>query len=319
MSGPVGLVYNPLSHRISKKGAVLRDVSKALCHKHTVRLETFDTLAQQLMPLANAGVQTILIEGGDGTAQAVITECLAGRAGFMRTPSFALIPGGMTNLAPKVIGLKRWSRKHIVRRIRKLEAGEVGESSCHPLLSLRSTNETEPRLGFFLSTGAVPRAIKFCRAKFHTLGAAGSVAVALTLLRLLIDQNVRDEKGVPLLQPSPLSFETPQAKVAGDHLFTMATTLPMLDLGLNPFWGTGDGRLRFTHAAWPAKGIARTALSILVRNAGPHLERRGLTSANCEQIELTHDGEFVLDGEFLQVRPDDTYHVGLTPELRFLR
>jgi hypothetical protein len=36
-------------------------------------------------------------------------------------------------------------------------------------------------------------------------------------------------------------------------------------------------------------------------------------------LELTHDGEFVLDGEFLQDQPDKTYLVGLTPEVRFLR
>ena len=319
MSSPVGLVYNPLSHRISKRGAVLQAASDALAHEHTVRLETFNMLARQLTPLAKANVQTIFIEGGDGTAQAVITECLSARAGFSTAPNFALIPGGMTNLAAKAIGLRRARLEQIVRRIRQLERGEVGRFSCHPLLSVRTTNGAEPRLGFFLSTGAIPRAIKYCRAKLHTRGAAGSVAVALTLLRLLLHQNLRDEEGVALLQPSPLSFVTPQAKKSGDHLFTMTTTLPKLNLGLNPFWGTGDGGLRFTHAAWPAKEIARTALSILMGRAGPHLERRGLMSVNGDRLELTHDGEFVLDGEFLQDRPDKTYLVGLTPELRFLR
>ena len=53
--------------------------------------------------------------------------------------------------------------------------------------------------------------------------------------------------------------------------------------------------------------------------AGPHLERRGMMSVNSDLIELTHDGAFVLDGEFLQEGPDKTYLVGVTPELRFLR
>jgi diacylglycerol kinase (ATP) len=320
MSSPVGLIYNPLSHRISKKGAVLESVSQALGHEHTIRLEDFNMLSQQLARFANANVQSILIEGGDGTAQAVITECMSGRTGFSRTPCFALIPGGMTNLAPKVIGLKRHGLKDIVRRIRQLERGEIGQFTCLPLLSVHTNNDEDPRLGFFLSTGAVPRAIKYCRAKLHTRGAAGSVAIALTLLRLLIDQNVKDEKGAPLLLPSPLSFAAPQAKKnSGDHLFTMATTLPALNLGLHPFWGTDDGGLRFTHAAWPVKGLARAGLSILMGKAGPHLERRGLTSVNCERIELMHDGEVVLDGEFLQDRPGNNYRVGLTPEMRFLR
>lgn len=319
MSSPVGLVYNPLSHRISNRGAVLHAASKALAHEHTVRLENFDTLAQQMASFAKADVRTILIEGGDGTAQAVITECLSGRADFASAPSFALIPGGMTNLAAKAIGLKRWGVQHIIRRIRQLESGEVRQFSFHPLLSVQAASGDETRLGFFLSTGAVPRAIKYCRRKLHTRGAAGSVAVGLTLLRLLIDQNVRDEQGVPLLQPTQLSFSTSQAKKSGDHLFTMATTLPRLNLGLNPFWGMGDGRLRFTHAAWPVKGIAQAALTILMRKAGPHLEKRGLTSVNSDRIELTHDGEFVLDGEFLQDQPNKTYLVGLTPEIRFLR
>nr|TFG55527.1 MAG: hypothetical protein E4H34_00305 [Hyphomicrobiales bacterium] len=319
MSSPVGLLYNPKSHRVSSKGSVLQAASEALAHEQTVRLENFDTLARHMAWFAECGVKTILIEGGDGTAQAVITECLSGRAGFAETPSFALIPGGITNLAPKTIGLKQWGVKNIIWHVRQLEAGEVHKSTVHHLLKVQPTNGGASRLGFMLSTGAAPRAMIYCRAHLHSHGAAGSLAVGLTLLRLLFHRDIKDEQGMPLLRPTPLSFSTPQMEKSGNHLFAMATTLPQLLFGLNPFWGKGDGALRFIHAEWPIKRFTRTALSMLLGNSGPHLEKRGLNSVKSNMIKLTHDGDFVLDGEFLPQQPDNTYIVGLTPELRFLR
>ena len=52
--------------------------------------------------------------------------------------------------------------------------------------------------------------------------------------------------------------------LTGPHLGTVATTLPTITMGLDPFWGTGDGALRLTYVNGQYKGIIRHVAGVWV-------------------------------------------------------
>ncbi|MEL7128734.1 MAG: diacylglycerol kinase family protein, partial [Pseudomonadota bacterium] len=257
-----GLISNPLSHSVSKRGSVLKRAAEREPDAEFHCLDRFDDLSGILKGMATDGIEAIFVEGGDGTAMAVLTEIISGRSGLPSDIPIALLPGGMTNLAAKVMGVRHAGNGGVRAVMSDLRAGNLaGRSSPLPLLELSLSKAGQPLYGFFLSTGALPNGIRYCRRALHSRGAQGSIAVGLTLTRLIFGP--RGVEGNEVLRPSDMTLESQAFHAAGSHLFTLATTLPTLSLNINPFWGKGDAPLRFTHATWPANGLIRAMFGIL--------------------------------------------------------
>lgn len=312
------MISNPLSHSVSKRGSIL-DVAAAreddtLYHS----LQSFPDLPAVLQDFAEKGIDTVFVEGGDGTTMAVLTEILSGRSGLPKDTPIALLPGGMTNLAAKVMGVHKAGKGGIRALLADLRAGKLDQHRHDiPLLEISLAKGARPIYGFFLSTGALPNGIRFCRRKLHSKGASGSIAVGLTLARLIFGPNGKD--GNEVMRPTDLALETSAFHAAGSHLFTLATTLPHFNLGIDPFWGTEDAPLRFTHATWPANGLVRAMFGILTHAGTKTMRKRGMESFNIEEALLAYKGDIVLDGEFLSPPPDGKLKITTTAPAVFIR
>ena len=71
-----------------------------------------------------------------------------------------------------------------------------------------------------------------------------------------------------------------------------------LFLGLRPFWGSGEGDVRFTSIASGAYGLARALPGILAGRPGRQVEERnGYLSRNAGRVDLRMDCGFTVDGE----------------------
>ncbi|MEM9669530.1 MAG: diacylglycerol kinase family protein [Pseudomonadota bacterium] len=318
MTRRFGLISNPLSHSVFQRGSHLEVVAQRERDAVFHSLHVFDDLPKIMQTLADEQVSGIFVEGGDGTAMAVLTELLSGRSGLPVDTPIALLPGGMTNTAAKVMGLHRAGKGGIRAIMAAVRAGDVERHSSHmPLLEVSLTKGGRPLYGFFLSTGAVPHGIRYCRRALHTKGAEGSIAVALTLLRLIFGP--RGPDGNEVMRATDLTFESSAFHAAGSHLFTLATTLPQLNLGLDPFWGKGSDALRFTHATWPANGLIRAFFGILAGGPKKLMRKRGMESYNIDEALLKYSGDIVLDGEFLTAPPSGKIRISTTRPLVFLR
>ena len=318
MTSRFGLISNPLSHSVSRRGSILERAAERESDAVFHCLDVFDDLPEILQSLGRDGVDGLFVEGGDGTAMAVLTEIVSGRSGLPLDTPIALLPGGMTNLAAKVMGVRRAGKGGIRALMGDLRAGRAKErQSLMPLLELSLSKHGQPLYGFFLSTGAVPNGIRYCRRALHTRGAEGSVAVGLALLRLVFGP--RGQDGNEVMQPSDLALESPEFHAAGSHLLTLATTLPHLNLGFDPFWGEEAAPLRFTHATWPANGLIRAFLGILAGAPRQFMKRRGLESFNIDEALLKYSGDLVLDGEFLTAPPSGKIKISATQPMVFVR
>ena len=320
MSNPA-FIINPLSHAVAKHGSDLIRAgvtTSTNCHI----LNAFDTLPAAISKILGTKREGrkdrnhVFIEGGDGTIHGVLSMFLAQEPDVDKLPYFTLLPGGMTNLVAAHVGLKRPSSKKILTLVNNPRDQKTVDL---PMLGTKAEDADITHYGFLLSTGALPAATRYCVDRVHTKGVGGSKAVRSTLLKVLFGRGVEREI---IMKPTQLSLDLGVQKIDGDHIITIATTLPHLMIGLKPFWGIGDDRLMITHVHKDARNIVRNITRMLLpgQSAGAivKLKRDGFQSWNVDKAVMQLSGDVVLDGEFL---PQTHAQISLfaTKPLRFIR
>ena len=318
MSGRVGFIVNPLSHTVKRQGSVLETVSAA-CGAHLLRIDDFDALPAQIKTLAADGVSALFVEGGDGTLQAVLTAWFD-LAPERPMPDFAIIAGGSTNLAHKIMGLGPRSPKAVADYIADYRAGAASRYTEQAALKVESAALAQPQIGMLLSTGSLARTMLFVQRELHGEGRRGSWSVAhAAALFALNPKGQLDSDGAPLFRASPLRAEGDGFTVMGDHTLSLMTTLPSLSLGLKPFWNRRGQALAFTRAEWPIRSFQSALLKVLAGATGPHMQDHGMQSFGSAQVFLNYNGPLVLDGEMLPAPEDGRIKVSATAPIRFLR
>lgn len=308
-------IINPLSHSVAKHGSDLQRAG-ATTQSNCYVLDSFDTLPSAVADILKAKCKHVFIEGGDGTIHGVLSMFLAKQPDVDKLPDFTLLPGGMTNLVAAHVGLKRPSRKKIIDLVKRPETQKTIALS---MLGAKSENSDITHYGFLLSTGALPAATRYCVEHVHSKGVGGSAAVRNTLLKVLFSRGIERET---ILKPTPLSLDLGTEQIDGDHVISVATTLPRLMIGLKPFWGTGDGGLMITHANKEARHIIRNMARMLMpgqsARSSAKLHRDGFRSWNVDKAVIQLSGEVVLDGELLP-QTDAPIFLFATKPLRFIK
>lgn len=319
MNRRVGFIVNPLSHTVKRHGSVLEQVSAESPGAHLLRLSDFGALPEQIRTLADDGVSALFVEGGDGTLQAVMTAWAA--LGLERPwPDFAIIAGGSTNLAHKIVGLGPRAPGGIAAYIARYQAEAAPRHSLQHALKVESAALARPQIGMLLSTGSLARTMVFVQRELHGEGRRGSWSVAqAAALFALNPKGQLDSDGAPLFRSSPLQVEADSFSLHGDHTLSLMTALPALSLGLKPFWNRGGAPLAFTHAAWPIRSFQSALLKVLAGATGPHMQDHGMQSFGAAQVFLNYNGPLVLDGEMLPAPEDGRIKVSATAPIRFLR
>ncbi len=321
MTSRTALISNPRSHLVSRRGSRLAQVARTRPAVPLVHTGDLGAFAAEMSGLLDNGVTNFFIEGGDGTVLAALTACYNHAPGLVGSLSFALLPGGSTNLAQKSVGLRDRSAAHVVELIDQLEAGGRHEAVARQTaLVIQSAPDAPARIGFLLSTGALARAMEYVQTDMFSAGRRGSLAVASSMFQLAaFPKRFRDGNGKPLFSPSGFRLEGSDADMPdGEHAFSLATTLPALSLRIKPFWGTGEGDIHLTYAPWPINALRRAILRSLTGFSPERLEEHGYKSCNTDGFSLSLDRPWMLDGEIMPT-PDAPLRVSTTQPLAFLR
>jgi diacylglycerol kinase family enzyme len=293
-------ITNPLSHSVAKDGSVLEQTAIDVDRNSYVsryHLTDFSTLDEIVRSICSHQSEMVFIEGGDGTVHGILSEFLRQSPSFPTFPKFVLLPGGMTNLVADLAGVTTPTPQ-------KLHALLDGETSHQltqlPLLTLTYGSDNQAYHGFLFSTGALPKATQYCLDQVHTKGIPGAQAVRMTLLKVLFS---RGEARQAILGATPYDLTTPHMHMHGNHIISVATTLPKLMIGINPFWGTEDGPVRLTYVHENASHIIRNIMRLFRKNiSGKHaeaLKKGGFESWDVDEAQIYHSGPMVMDGEFL--------------------
>jgi len=320
VTAPVALIANPASHSVATRGSVLQQAHARGAPAEFLWLRDFARLPDEIARYGRNGVRAIFVEAGDGSLEAVFSAVLAQRAVFAVPPMLAILPGGSTNLAHRVLGLRSLGADAVAARIAELAGARPGETRRQRVMTVSGGSLPVARAGFLLSTGAAARAMLYAQARLHGAGARGTAAVVGMLLRIaLAPYGLRHLDGLPLLRPSPLDARYGDRRLAGGHMLSLMTPLPQLSLGLRPWWGRGGAPLVALHADWPVRALRRSLLRVLAGRGDARLEARGLHATGCETATLCGPGPMVLDGELLPVDGQTPLEVGLSEPLLFLR
>lgn len=314
-------VINPKSHKVNMQGSILTRIAIDYGDIPIVNFDGGTSLDEALLPLLQQGKDTIYVEGGDGTVLAALTTCFANRSSGAPTPRLAILPGGSTNLAHQVLGLKQVDADALKRRLDQRHQDNLSpEISAHKALLIETSDTKTPFVGFLLSTGSLARLMLYTQENLHGK-TRGWVSIARAIFQLaLFPRSTKYADGQPLIRPSSFSrIHADASETSFEQAFSIFSTFRELSLKLKPFWGRGDAPIGFSHAAWPIRRLRLGIAKAVLGGAPRSLEQHGLVSEGCSELVFRTEGPVILDGEELPMPKDKTFRVSVSPDLEFIR
>lgn len=308
----VGVIYNPRSHR--NQGA---DLDCSVCPQVHVSIPgNRDALPDALSQFAEAGIDLLVISGGDGTVRDVLT---CGAAIFGNEwPAIAILPKGKTNALTVDLDVPiSWNLQDAI------EAFDKGGRIVRRPIEVRdlAAGGANRVLGFLLGAGAFTTAVKAGQSA-HKLGAFNSAVVAVTAL-WGIAQALLGSRANPWRRGARMDIAlgksgSPMVHSGvgepGFRQVLIATTLERLPAGMKPF-----GRLRSGLRMVALDQVNRRTTALIpwvaLGKLQTGLREKGIHQLSVPEFALTIAEPFIFDGEAF---PPGRYHVGQGPALEFV-
>jgi diacylglycerol kinase (ATP) len=315
----IGLISNPRSQR-NRRGldAIHRVIAGApdLIHVST---DASEDLSEVLSEFARQEVGLVVINGGDGTVQAVLTRLLEDRP-FATAPPLAILARGMANTTAIDIGLP--GRADAALR-RLLDAGRDGrierDLKERPVLRIENVPGRGPQRGMMFGAGAIQDAIDLCCREVYARGFKGRLGMGVTLAGVLLGAVfTRDHHRVLRGHDIAVSLDG-GAERRTKRLLVLATTLDRLILGSRPFWNCDQGPIRYTSITYPPKDLLRSAPKVLYGWGRRPLRPDVYDSQATGHIALRLDAPFTVDGEMFEPSTDQPVVITATDRVRFVR
>ncbi len=294
----LGLIRNPKSQRNKQGGGDTRAQAAALLGFYFAEPATPAELRDTLADFAHDGVDTICVDGGDGTVREVLTALPA--AFGDRPPRLAIMASGKTNLIAADVGTPGHGLKALERLVGAAQANRLGEKlTRRPILSITwPDGEHEPVRGMFMGGGAFTRGTELANSHIHragfTQGPAVAIAMAGVLGRALIGN---DQHGWLAGEAMGITIDGHPAQDGNRFLF-LATTLERLILGLWPFWDHGAAPLRYLDIAANPPRLLRALPALVKGKPRPWmLDSGAYRSGGAQVLDLALPRPFIMDGE----------------------
>ncbi|MBW1896139.1 MAG: hypothetical protein JRI47_03690 [Deltaproteobacteria bacterium] len=291
----VGVLSNPLSGGNRKGMGAIRKV--VADHAHVVHYEvrTPADVLSALTDSARKGLEIIAVNGGDGTIQAVLTA-LFHQKPFVTLPVMAILRSGTTSMTAGDVGLKGSA----LTGLRKLISWSKNKNRRtvilkRPVLSVQAPGQ-EPLCGMFFGAVGICQGIRFFHAKVNSLGLRGELIPGLIIARFLLGAiRRRGQHVTPSSIGIAMNGNPPERR---ECLALMVSTLERLFLGMRPFWGTEKGPLHFSAVSSNPQHFLEVVPSVLRGKPGRlATAKNGYLSHNVDELQLTLESDFALDGE----------------------
>jgi diacylglycerol kinase family enzyme len=317
----VALLSNP---RSTGNRAILPRV-RSFCAQHSeifhYEVECVEQIGEALRTIARVEPKVLVINGGDGTVQAALTELYQGGHFGDSPPPVAVLPNGKTNLIALDLGAGG-DPIAALERVMELAAGGLEEHIvARELISLNDGNESgKPVLGMFLGGAGLADSILFCRHKIYPLGLPNGFSHVLTFFAVMISLVFGVRAAFLPPRPSPLKVSLMrQGQIQGHFVLLIVTTLQRMLLGTNTSRERGTGALQLMMVEQRPIALLRAifagVLGKLGRGAlsGVHIERG-------DEIRIEGDrSSVILDGELFQAMAGRPIVLTQTAPVPFLR
>jgi hypothetical protein len=319
----VALLSNP---RSTGNRSLLPRV-RSFCARHKdifhYEVEHVSQIGAAMRSIARVQPKVLVINGGDGTVQAALTEMFNGRHFGDSPPTVAVLPNGKTNLIAYDLGAGGDPIEALERVL------ELARSDLDPhivrreLISLSDGSPTGKKVfGMFLGGAGLADTMLFCRHNIYPLGLPNGFAHALTFLAALLAIIVGVTAKFLPPRPAPVDISLPaRPSFKGRFAILLVTTLDKLLL-------SGDflpedqrrGALSMLLVEQKRGSVLRVILASIrgrlgrITDSGIHVERTEEI-----RIEGEHPSNVILDGELFQARRGQPIVLRSTAPMSFLR
>ena len=281
-----GLIHNPRSRRNRAAAQPPGGLNGLLVESPHDREE----LDQALAYFAEAGVELLVIDGGDGTVREVLTRA---PAHFQKgLPTLAVLPSGKTNALAFDLGApRRWTLEAALQ-----SAASRRLAYRRPLEVVREGCDAPLVRGFIFGAGAFGKGVDLAQ-RTHKLGAFEGLAVGLTMgaasIQTLFGGPRSGWRSGDLMRLRLDDAEARETTIA----LLLASTLNRLPLGVQPFGREHHGGMRTLVVDAPPKRLHAAFVPLLTGRQPSWLEPAGYLRREIEQFEVQLESSFVLDGE----------------------
>jgi len=269
--------------------------------------------------LAEAGIDILVINGGDGTLQRSLTEVLGPSSPFSTPPRIGILRTGRTSMSAADIGSHADPLVAIDRLVERVRSGRLAEAHVdRAVLRMVIEEEGIDHYGTFLGFGVIQRATMLTHRVFPEGRAQGIFGSSLVTLGLMARATMGGRDSILAADRMAIALDGERLEQDAWQL-VLATTLGSFFLGMKPFWSDGPGGIRFTAIG---DGGLRNPFNIarIVRGRAPRARRGGpvYESRNVERAEIDLDCGLAFDGEIFEPRPGRRVRLLADHRLRFL-
>lgn len=285
-------------------------------------VEHVSQIGAAMRTIARVEPKVLIINGGDGTVQAALTEMFNGGHFGDTPPPVAVLPNGKTNLIAYDLGSGGDPIAALERVI------EIARSDLDPhivrreLISLSDGSPTGKRVvGMFLGGAGLADTMLFCRHNIYPLGLPTGFAHALTFVAALVAIVVGMTAKFLPPRPAPVRVSLPASGTfRGRFAVLMVTTLDRMLLSdhFSPSHGK-RGALSMLLVEQRRGSVLRAILAAIRGRLG-RLADPGVHVGQTEEVRIEgEESKVILDGELFQTRRGRPIVLRSTAPMLFLR
>jgi hypothetical protein len=271
--------------------------------------------------IARVEPRVLVINGGDGTVQAALTELYNGGHFGKRPPPVAVLPSGKTNLIALDLGARGDPIDTLERLIDLARSDDLDRYTvARELIALRRPGlEERPVIGMFLGGSALAETMLYCRHKIYPLGLPNSVSHALTAIAYIARLLLKLKANFLPLPPTRTELVFPERdRISGRFAFLAVTTLNRMLLS-QQLGGQGGGPLKVVAVEERPSTVFRALLAGLTGG----YKGKKMSGIHFEEVhQVTIEGEsshLILDGETFRAETGSPIHLMPAQPLSFVK
>ncbi len=317
----VALLSNPRSTGNLSMLPRMRSYCAAHSDVFHYEVESIEQIGEALRTIARVNPKVLVVNGGDGTVQATLTELYLGGHFDGSPPPVAVLPNGKTNLIALDLGAVGDPIAALARVIEIARNGVEEHVVVRELIALSDgVDGSRPVLGMFLGGAGLADTILYCRNKIYPLGLPNSISHILTAIAVMLTLilGIRTAFLPPAATPLKVSMMR-QGQLHGRFSLLIVTTLHKLLLGSSTAGAASAGPLQMMVVEQRPLPLLRALFAGMFgrvgrdRLEGVHFERG-------DEIRIEGDrSSVILDGEIFQADPGKPIILKTTPPVPFLR
>ena len=317
----VALLSNP---RSTGNRSLLPRV-RSFCAEHKdifhYEVEHVEQIGAALKTIALVKPKVLVINGGDGTVQAALTELYHGGHFGDTPPPVAVLPNGKTNLIALDLGAAGDPITALERVLELARTDMAPHIVRRELIQLSHGSASgRPVLGMFLGGAGLADVMLFCRNKIYPLGLPNGISHVLAALAALVSIIFGARAGFLPPRPSPVTVSLlRQGQLQGLFALLMVTTLERLLLGSQLPGASQRGALKMMIIERSPKAMLRALFATVMGRLGTS-RMRGVHLERGDEIKIEGDhSSVILDGELFETKRDHPIILKTTAPVPFLR